>query len=324
MAATTGTAASATTRDRGSRGPGSGRRRYSPFGTDNLWGNLFLLPWFLGFVGLTFGPMLVSLYLSFTDYPLLSAPSWIGLDNYARMFFHDPRFLQSVRVTLIYVVVSVPLELTFALFLALILNRGLAGLGTYRAIYYVPSLLGGSVAVAVMWRQIFSADGLVNRFLAVFGVTGPSWVSSPEYSLYTLIILTVWQFGSPMVIFLAGLRQVPPELYDAAAVDGANWWRRFLHVTLPMLTPIILFNLILRTVSAFQSFTGAYIVSGGSGGPSDSTLFYTLYLYQEGFTNFRMGYASAMAWLMFLTVGAVTLVNFFMSRYWVHYESEDR
>ena len=288
---------------------------------ETLWGNLFLVPWFLGFFGLTLGPMLVSLYLSFTDYPLLQEPTWIGLDNYTRMFFEDPRYLQSVKVTVLYVVISVPIELAFALFLALVLNRGLAGLGTYRAIYYVPSLLGSSVAVAVMWRQIFSADGLVNQVLAFAGISGPSWISTPEYSLYTLIALTVWQFGSPMVIFLAGLRQIPADLHDAASVDGAGRIRRLLHITLPILTPIIFFNLVLRIISAFQSFTGAYIISGGSGGPSDSTLFYTLYLYQEGFTNFRMGYASAMAWMMLVTVGAVTAINFFMSRYWVHYES---
>ena len=267
--------------------------------------------------------MLVSLYLSFTDFPLLSEPTWVGGANYVKMFTDDPRFLQSVKVTLIYVAISVPIELAFALFLALVLNRGINGIGTYRAIYYIPSLLGGSVAVAVMWRQIFSADGLVNKVLAIFGVQGPSWISTPDFSLYTLIALTVWQFGSPMVIFLAGLRQIPAELYDSAAVDGAGRWRLFVNITLPMLTPIILFNLILRIISAFQSFTGAYIVSGGSGGPADSTLFYTLYLYQEGFTNYRMGYASALAWLMFVTVGAVTAVNFFMSRFWVHYEDAE-
>jgi multiple sugar transport system permease protein len=290
---------------------------------DTLWGNVFLIPWFLGFFGLTLGPMLVSLYLSFTDFPLLSEPTWVGAANYVKMFTDDPRFLQSVKVTLLYVAISVPIELAFALFLALVLNRGINGIGTYRAIYYIPSLLGGSVAVAVMWRQIFSADGLVNRLLAMVGVQGPSWISTPDFSLYTLIALTVWQFGSPMVIFLAGLRQIPAELYDSAAVDGAGRWRLFVNITLPMLTPIILFNLILRIISAFQSFTGAYIVSGGSGGPADSTLFYTLYLYQEGFTNYRMGYASALAWLMFVTIGAVTAVNFFMSRFWVHYEDAE-
>ncbi len=290
---------------------------------DTLWGNIFLIPWFLGFFGLTLGPMLVSLYLSFTDFPLLSEPTWVGAANYVKMFTDDPRFLQSVQVTLLYVAISVPIELAFALFLALVLNRGINGIGTYRAIYYIPSLLGGSVAVAVMWRQLFSADGLVNQLLAIFGVQGPSWISTPDFSLYTLIALTVWQFGSPMVIFLAGLRQIPAELYDSAAVDGAGRWRLFVNITLPMLTPIILFNLILRIISAFQSFTGAYIVSGGSGGPADSTLFYTLYLYQEGFTNYRMGYASALAWLMFVTIGAVTAVNFFMSRFWVHYEDAE-
>jgi multiple sugar transport system permease protein len=301
-------------------GPPSGGREGKRAAGENLWGYLFLSPWFLGLFLLTLGPMLATLYFSFTDYPLLAGPEWTGLDNYKRMFFDDPRYLQSLKVTFIYVFLSVPLELVFALLVAMVLNRGLQALSLYRAIYYLPSLLGGSVAIAIMWRQVFGEDGLVNQFLALFGLDGPSWVSTPEYALYTLVLLKVWQFGSPMVIFLAGLRQIPQQYYDAAAVDGAGRVTRFFRITIPLLTPIIFFNLVLQLIRAFQAFTPAFIVSSGTGGPADSTLFYTLYLYQEAFAHFRMGYAAAMAWVLVAIVAAFTAANFLMSRYWVYYE----
>jgi multiple sugar transport system permease protein len=301
-------------------GPPSRGRAGKRAAGENLWGYIFLSPWFLGLFTLTLGPMLATLYFSFTDYPLLTAPEWTGLDNYRRMFFDDPRYLQSLKVTFIYVFLSVPLELIFALLVAMVLNRGLQALSLYRAIYYLPSLLGGSVAIAIMWRQVFGEDGLVNQFLALFGLDGPSWVSTPEYALYTLVLLKIWQFGSPMVIFLAGLRQIPQQYYDAAAVDGADRITRFFRITIPLLTPIIFFNLVLQLIRAFQAFTPAFIVSGGTGGPADSTLFYTLYLYQEAFAHFRMGYAAAMAWVLLAIVAAFTAANFLMSRYWVYYE----
>ncbi|MCA2224757.1 carbohydrate ABC transporter permease [Nonomuraea aurantiaca] len=279
---------------------------------------LFLLPWFAGLLLLTGGPILASLFLSFTDFDLLTTPSWVGLDNYARVM-DDPHFGNAVRVTMIYVVASVPLSGGFALLVAVLLNRPMRGVGVYRAAYYLPSLLGGSVAVAILWRQIFGPDGLVNDLLSAFGIVGPSWISTPEYAIYTLVALHIWQFGSPMLIFLAGLKQIPAELYDAAAVDGAGKVRAFFQITLPMLSPIIFFNLVLQTVNAFKAFTPAFILSGGTGGPADSTLFYTLYLYQEGFGNFRMGYASALAWILLLMTAAFTALAFRSSRYWVHY-----
>lgn len=266
--------------------------------------------------------MLASLYLSFTDFDLLTAPEWIGFENYTRMFTDDGRYVSSVQVTLIYVFVSVPLTVVFALLVAVMLNRGLSGLGFYRAIYYLPSILGGSVAIAILWRQVFGDSGVINQVLALFGFDGPSWISNPDYALSTLIILNIWQFGSPMIIFLAGLKQIPQDLYDAAAIDGAGTITRFLRITVPMLTPLILFNLILQMINAFQAFTPAFIVSGGTGGPSDSTLFYTLYLYQEGFANFRMGYASAMAWVLLVATAIFTAMIFFTARYWVHYDDE--
>jgi multiple sugar transport system permease protein len=283
-------------------------------------GYMFLVPWFIGFFGLTLGPILYSLYLSFTNFDLLTAPEWTGLSNYVRMFTADPKFATSMRVTLFFVVFSVPLKLAFALCVALLLNRGMKGLPLYRAMFYLPSLLGASVAIAILWRQIFAADGLVNQLLALVGIEGPSWISNPRYSLWTLIILSIWQFGSPMIIFLAGLRQIPQDMYEAASLDGASKWRQFWKITLPMLTPVVFFNAIIQTIEAFKSFTPAYIISGGTGAPINSTLFYTLYLYQEAFSFFRMGYASALAWVLLAIVALFTAFSFLTSKFWVHYD----
>ena len=279
---------------------------------------LFLAPWFVGLLVITVGPIVASLVLSFTDYSLLGAPNWIGLDNYERML-EDPRLHQSLRVTVAYVFISVPMQLVIALGLALLLDRGVRGLPLYRSIYYLPSLLGGSVAIAILWRLVFGTDGLVNGVLGLFGIEGTGWVSHPDYALGTLMILNVWTFGSPMVIFLAGLRQIPAMYHEAAAVDGAGPVKRFFRITIPLLTPIIFFNLVLQMINAFQTFTQAFIVSGGRGGPADATLFYTLYLYQRGFGALDMGYASAMAWLLLMIIAGFTAVNFLAARYWVFY-----
>jgi multiple sugar transport system permease protein len=283
---------------------------------------LFLAPWLAGLLLLTAGPMLVSLYLSFTDFDLLTAPRWTGADNY-RQFASDGHFQNAVRVTFVYVLVSVPLAVGFALVVAALLAGHRRGVGAYRAAYYLPSLLGGSVAVSVLWRQIFGDDGLVNRVLRLAGIAGPSWISTPEYAIYTLVIMHVWQFGSPMLIFLAGLRQIPRELDEAAAVDGAGTLRRFVRVTLPLLTPLIFFNLVLQMINSFKAFTPAFIISGGRGGPADATLFYTLYLYQEGFAHFRMGYASAMAWALLVVIALFTAGMFATARHWVYYADRE-
>ena len=283
---------------------------------------LFLAPWFLGLLVLTAGPMLASLYLSFTDFDLLTEPRWAGVANYRR-FASDPHFANAVRATLVYVLVSVPLTVGFALLVAAALAGRRRGLGAYRAAYYLPSLLGGSVAVAILWRQIFGDDGLVNRLLRLAGIVGPSWISTPDYAIYTLVVMHVWQFGSPMVIFLAGLRQIPAELHEAAAVDGGGPVRRFVSVTLPLLTPLIFFNLVLQMVNSFKAFTPAFVISGGHGGPDDATLFYTLYLYQEGFTHFRMGYASALAWVLLVVIALFTAGMFATARHWVYYADRD-
>lgn len=284
-------------------------------------GYLFLLPWFIGFFGLTLWPILSSLYLSFTDYDLLTDPKWVGTANFERMFTDDGKFLASMRVTLLFVALSVPLKLAFALVVAMALNRGLRGLPIYRALFYVPSLLGASVAIAILWRQLFAGDGMVNQLLAVFGIDGPGWISDPRYSLWTIVALAVWQFGSPMVIFLAGLRQIPVDMYEAASLDGASKARQFWKITLPLLTPVIFFNVIIQTIEGLKSFTPAFIISGGSGGPTNSTLFYTLYLYQEAFQFFRMGYASALAWVLLLLIALATGIAFLTSKYWVHYDN---
>jgi multiple sugar transport system permease protein len=281
---------------------------------------LFLIPWILGVLLITAVPMIASLYLSFTDYRLGGAPEWVGLANYSRMLT-DPAFASSALVTAKYVFVSVPLQLAFALLIAVVLNRGVRGLALYRSVYYLPSLLGGSVAVAVLWRQLFASDGLLPQLAGELGITMGSWISDPAHALSTLIVLNVWTFGSPMVIFLAGLRQIPEELMEAARVDGAGVVRRFVSVTLPLLSPVIFFNLVLQLIGSFQAFTPAYIISSGTGGPADSTLFYTLYLFQAGFQDFEMGYASALAWVLFVVIGFFTALNFVASRYWVHYES---
>jgi len=287
---------------------------------DNKAGYLFLLPWLIGLVVITIGPMVASLYLSFTNYSLIQAPKWSGLDNYVRML-SDTRLHNSLKVTFIYVFVSVPLQLILALAIALLLDKGMRGLSFYRSVFYLPSMLGSSVAIAVLWRQMFGTEGLVNQILRLLGFNATTgWISDPKYALSSIILLHVWTFGSPMVIFLAGLRQIPGMYYEAAAVDGATRWTRFAKITLPLLSPIIFFNLVLQIIGAFQSFTQAFVVSNGTGGPSDSTMFYTLYLYQRGFGQFQMGYASAMAWLLVVIVGVFTAINFFASKYWVFYD----
>lgn len=285
-------------------------------------GYLFLTPWMVGLVGFTVGPFLFSLALSFTDFDLFRDPHWIGADNYIRMFTSDPRFITALVVTLTYVMISVPMSMVLGLLVALAVARTDKSSVVYRALFYVPSLLGGSVAVALLWRQVFGADGLVNAALSLVGISGPSWISDPDYSIWSLIALNAWQFGIPMVLFIAGIKQIPGELYEAAKVDGAGAVRRFFSITLPMLTPVTLLVLIFQTINAFQAFTQAFIISGGTGGPSDSTLFYTLYIYQEAFSHFRMGYASALAWVLMTMTAVVSAVIFATSRWWVHYAND--
>ncbi len=298
------------------------RRRGSPVGRrrETAAGYAFLTPWLLGFVAITAIPMLYSLYLSFTNWDLISnSGEYVGFRNYVRMFTVDPSFWRSVKITLTYAVVATPLKLAAALAVALLLVRNRRGNGTARALFYLPSLLGSSVALALVWQSLFNRDGVVNAFLGWFGIHGKPWVNDPKYVLWTIVLLGAWQFGAPMVIFIAGLKQIPPELYEAAAVDGAGPWRRFVSITLPGLSPVIFFNLVLETIHSFQIFTSAYIIGGGQGGPVDATKVYTLNLYLEGFGESHIGYASALAWVFLLAIGLLTVVIFSTGRFWVHY-----
>jgi multiple sugar transport system permease protein len=303
---------------------------------------MFLLPWLIGLFVLTIYPMGYSLWLSFTNYDFTKpdGTTFVGLANYVRMFGSifgmsevntaagsmriDPYYLKSLGITFAYVFISVPLKLAFALLVAMLMNQKLKFVPLYRAIYYIPTLLGGSVAIAVLWRKLFEKDGLINGLLGALGFSDlPGWITSPKYALGTLIILTVWQFGSSMIIFLAGLKQISPEIYEAADVDGANKFVKFWAITLPSLSPVILFNLVMQMISAFQTFTQAYIIGGGKGGVLNSTLFYTLHLYIQGWTYHEMGYASAMAWVLLIIIGIITGIVFKTSGTWVSYGSGD-
>ncbi|NED98567.1 carbohydrate ABC transporter permease [Phytoactinopolyspora halotolerans] len=321
MSITDSTRARASTSDQATPSLSHRRRQRRRAPGEAVAGYLFLSPWLAGLLFLTIGPMVASLYLSFTDYDLLTAPRWVGFDNFAQLF-SDPRWIASVGVTLTYVLFSVPGVLIVSLAVALALNKGFRLLSAYRAAYYLPSLLGSSVAIAILWRQVFGDQGAVNAVLDRIGIHMGSWIGSPDTALYTLIVLNIWTFGATMIIFLAGLRQIPTEYYQAAAVDGAGKIRQFRSITLPMLTPLIFFNILLTTVNAFQAFTPAYVISEGTGGPANSTLFYTLYLYEQGFTRLEMGYASAMAWVLVVALGIGTALLFASARYWVFYGDE--
>ncbi|MGW3423625.1 carbohydrate ABC transporter permease [Streptomyces phaeochromogenes] len=290
---------------------------------ENLAGYLFMSPWIAGFLLLTAGPMAASLYFAFTDYNLFDSPKWIGFDNFTKML-DDPRWQKSVEVTAKYVVIGTPLKLLLALGVALLLAQSRRGQAFYRAAFYAPSLIGASVSVGFVWRALFSDDAVVDRTQSFFGLDVGGWVGNPDWVLYSLVALTVWQFGAPMVIFLAGLKQVPKELYEAAEVDGAGPFKRFWSITLPMISPVLFFNVLLETIHSFQIFGSAYVVSNASCGPADSTLVYTCYLYQKGFKEAQMGFASAMAWMLLLAVALVTAVLFWSQKRWVHYEEASR
>lgn len=280
---------------------------------------IFLAPWLIGIIGITALPMLASLYLSFTNYGVIGLPRWVGFDNYVRLFTSDRRFIKSIWVTLTYVGWSVPLVLVFSLTIAVALNRGLKGLAIYRSLFYIPSLIGASVGIGLLWKEVFGERGVVNEILGWFGVAGRGWINNPTFALPTVIALNVWTFGASMVIFLAALRQIPESYYEAASIDGANAWQRFKRITLPLITPVIFFNMVLLLINSFQSFTQAFVVSGGRGGPVDSTLLYSLYLYQQAFQQLQMGYASAMAWILLLAIALATALMFWSARFWVFY-----
>ena len=286
-------------------------------------GYVFLLPWLLGFLILTAIPLGMSFYYSFTDFNMLAEPNFIGTRNYVNMFTMDIHFTTAVRVTLLYVFISVPLQIFVSLVLAFLLIKPVPFLSGIRAAFYVPSLLGGSVAVAILWRQIFGTQGIFNMILANIGLeelSTISWIADPRFNLGTLIILRMWQFGSPMIIFLAGIKQIPSSYLEAAEVDGASRFTQITRIILPLLSPIIFFNLVMQIISAFRVFTEAFIISGGTGGIMGSLMVYTLHIYNEGFARMRMGYASALSWFLVVMVAVFTVIAFRMSRKRVHYE----
>ena len=291
-------------------------------GESRFMGLGYVAPYIVGLLIFTAFPFAYSFYLSFTDYSLMSDPQWVGMANYEKLFTRDRTFEKSLRVTLLYVFTTVPVKLAFALFIAVILNYRLKAINFFRTAYYVPSILGGSIAIAVLWRYIFADTGLVNMFIGVFGFEPINWFGDPTNALFTITLLRCWQFGSAMVIFLAALQSIDKSLYEAASIDGANQWQVFRNITLPLIKPVIFFNLIMQTVQAFQEFNGPYIITGG--GPLKSTYLLPLYIYEKAFKNFDMGYASAIAWVLFAIIMALTLVAFWSSKKWVYYAGDKR
>jgi multiple sugar transport system permease protein len=282
---------------------------------------LFIAPWLIGFVLFVAGPMLATLVLSFMTWDLLTPPKFAGLANYAKLT-GDPLFFQSLKVSATYSLVGIPLHIALAFFVAILLNQPLRLLALIRTVYYMPSVLSG-VAVAVLWLWIFNPSfGPINFILGAIGITGPLWLGSTKWALPALMVISLWGVGGAMVIFLAGLQGIPTALYEAAQIDGANAWQRFRHVTVPMISPVLLFNLVLGIIGSFQAFTNAYVMTNG--GPDYATLMYVLYLYNNGFRYFQMGYASALAWVLFLIILALTLLVFRSSPAWVYYEGELR
>ncbi|HXF83513.1 MAG TPA: sugar ABC transporter permease [bacterium] len=303
------------------RRPGSARRR-----REALEGYLFALPWLLGFFLFTAGPMLVSILMSLTEWNGITPISqirWVGGENYRRLFTDDPRFLKALANTAWYVAFAVPLGTLNALGLALLLNQDVKGQAVFRTLFYLPSVVSG-VATSMMWLWLFNPSfGPINYLLRKLGVPEsalPGWLTDPAWALKAFVFMAMWEVGNAMLIYLAGLQGVPSTLYEAADLDGASPWVRFRHVTLPLVTPTILFNVIMGVIGSFQTFTHAFIMTGG--GPKDSTLFFVLYLYQKAFQQFQMGYASAMAWVLFVILMGFTLILLATSRRWVYYEGD--
>lgn len=280
---------------------------------------VFMSPVILGLLIFTLGPILVSLFLSFSNYNLLNDPKWIGVNNYVKMY-GERLFWQSLRVSATYSVVSVPLGMTIALFLALLLNRAMRGIYTLRAIYYLPTVISG-VGVAMLWRWIFNGQyGVINTLLRNVGIKGPNWLLDENYALIALIITSVWGVGGTMLIFLAGLQGIPAEINEAAEIDGAGRWEQFRYITLPMISHVTFFNLVLGIIGALQVFTDAYVITNG--GPNNATLFIAVYLYRHAFQFLNFGYAAALAWVLFVIVMVLTLLVFRSSPLWVFYEQE--
>ena len=278
-----------------------------------------ITPWLLGFLLFTAGPMVISLLASFTDWDLLTDPVWVGLDNY-RNLATDPLFIQSIKVTLTYTAAYVPLDVVGGLLLALLVRPRFKGIGIFRTIFYLPTVFSG-VAFVVVWLWMLNPNGgLINLALSWFGIEGPRWLLDPKYALWSLVMMSFWGWGRSMALYLGGMQSIPGELYEAAAMDGAGSFRQFFAVTLPLLSPTIFFNLVLSVIATFQSFTSAFVATNG--GPLDSTLFLVLYIYRQAFEFFHMGYAAAMAWVLFFIVLILTLLLMRSQKFWVFYLGE--
>ena len=283
-------------------------------------GLLYIAPWLLGFLIFQLYPFIASFCYSFTDYTLLNQPQFVGLKNYLTLFTTDKQFLSTMKITGFYALLSVPLKLAFVLFIAILLNAKIKGIGIYRSLYYLPSILGGSVAVSVLWRVIFMKDGMINHFIGLLGLGPVNWLTDAKLALITLSLLQVWQFGSAMVIFLAALKGIPAELYEAASIDGSGKWNQFLHITLPQISSVVFFNLIMQSIQALQNFTSAFVITGG--GPMKRTYIIGMKLYDDAFRFYKVGYACAESWILFLVILALTLLVFKSSDAWVYYADE--
>jgi multiple sugar transport system permease protein len=283
-------------------------------------GYLYIAPWLIGFLFLTLGPVVFSLIMSFSQWDMISSPKMVGFSNYVTIATDDFRFRQSLKVTVLYAAFSVPLGVACSLALAMLLNLSVKGMRVFRSIFYIPAILPG-VAVAMVWLAVFRPQGgIFNSILGWFGLGPLPWLTSPDWALPSFIIMSLWGVGGGMIIYLAGLQSVPTQLYEAAEIDGAGRLARFRNVTLPMISPTIFFNLVMGIIGSFQVFTSSFVMTGG--GPAYSTLFYVLYLYQKAFNYLQMGYACALAWILFVIILTLTLIVFKTSARWVYYEAE--
>lgn len=299
------------------------KRNFSMKRREGIQGYLFILPWIIGFIGLQAGPLLFSLYGSFTNYDVTSQMDFVGFKNYIKAFTFDPLFWKSLYNTLFYVVLSVPLTTFGSMLIALLLNQKIKGMRFFRTIFYLPAVLTG-VAVYLLWMQLLSPTGLINDVLSVFGIQGPAWLLDANWTKPSLILMQTWSLGGGMLLYLAALQGVPPSLYEAAEIDGATAFRKFWHISLPSITPVVFFDLVTGTIGGFQVFQQAYVMTdNGKGGPQNSLLFFNLHMWNEAFTSFNMGYAMSMSWVLFVIVMVITLVNIKLAPRWVHYEGGD-
>jgi multiple sugar transport system permease protein len=298
------------------------RRRLNLSRRETIWAYALISPWIIGFIVFTAGPMIASAVFSLTEYDVHNPPMFIGLTNWRLMFVGDPLFWHSLKVTISYAIVAIPIGLVFGLALALLLNAEVPGLTIWRTLFYMPSVVSG-VAVAVLWSYIFNPRfGIVNWILSWFSIKGPGWLNSPDWALPALVIMSLWGVGGGMIVYLAGLQSIPTSLYEAATIDGANRWAQFWRITLPLITPVIFYNLVTGIIGTFQYFTQAYVMTNG--GPANATLFYNLYLYRNTFRYARLGFGSAMAWFLLFVVLIMTMLVFRSSAAWVYYEGELR